>query len=57
MQAAGDITLPDIPHDSNVSRNNGKKEFAANFPRVAVVQIFCAPQCRKAVVFHEVFAG
>ena len=30
--SGGDITLPDIPHDANVSRNNGKKEPAANFP-------------------------
>ena len=31
-QAAGDITLPDIPHIGRVSRNNGKKEPGANFP-------------------------
>ena len=30
--SGGDITLPDIPHDANVYRNNGKKEPAENFP-------------------------
>jgi hypothetical protein len=50
MQAAGDITLPDIPHDSNVSRNNGKKEFSANFPHAS---LSCGSQ---RVTMHEAFA-
>jgi hypothetical protein len=32
MQAVGDVTLPDIPHDARVSQNNGKKVPELNFP-------------------------
>ena len=31
-QAMGDITLPDIPHNSSVPRNHGENVPGANFP-------------------------
>jgi hypothetical protein len=31
MQAVGDVTLPDFPHDARLSQNNGEKVPAQNF--------------------------
>jgi hypothetical protein len=37
MQAEGDITLPDIPHDARLSQNNGEMVPEPNFPLPNVV--------------------
>jgi hypothetical protein len=37
MQAEGDITLPDIPHDARLSQNNGEMVPESNFPPPNVV--------------------